>query len=62
MHLNDSPYYNQYKVVSVGGNDTYGITRIPTTVAGAQGCKKSRISSQHKERLPRFGPRGCVKP
>ena len=26
-------------------NDTYGITRIPTTVAGAQGCKKSRISN-----------------
>ena len=31
-------------------------------LAGAQGCKKNRICSQHKERLPRFGPRGCVKP
>ena len=38
------------------------ITRIPTTVAGARGCEKSRVSSQHKDRLPRFGPRGCVKP
>ena len=44
------------------GNDTSGITRIPTTIAGAQGCKKSKISSQHEDRLPRFGPRGCVKP
>ena len=44
------------------GNDTYGITRIPTMVAGARGCEKSRINSQHKDRLPRFGPRGCVKP
>ena len=43
-------------------NDTYGITRIPTTVAGARGCEKSRINNQHKDRLPRFGPRGCVKP
>ena len=43
-------------------NDTYGITRIPTTVAGAQGCKESRASRQLKDRLPRFGPRGCVNP
>ena len=43
-------------------NDTYGIKRIPTMVAGAQGCEKSRISNQHEDRLPRFGPRGCVKP
>ena len=42
------------------GDDTYGITIIPTTVAGAQGCEKSRNNSQHKDRLPRFGPRGCV--
>ena len=29
---------------------------------GARGCKKSRISNWHEDRLPRFGPRGCVKP
>ena len=44
------------------GNDTYGITRIPTAVAGARDCEKSRISNQHENRLPRFGPRGCLIP
>ena len=43
-------------------NDAYGITRTHTTVAGARGCEKSRISNQHEDRLPRFRLRGCVKP
>ena len=43
-------------------NDTYGITRIPTTVDGARGREKSGSSRQHTVRLSRFGPQGCVKP
>ena len=43
------------------GNNTYGITRIPSAAAGAQGCEKSGISNQHKDHLPRFGPRGMRK-
>ena len=48
-------------LVSVG-NDTYGITGIPTTVAGRGDREKSRTSRQHKEDLPRFGLQRCVKP
>ena len=43
-------------------NDTYGITGIPSTVAGRGHREKSRTSRQHKGDLPRFGPQRCVKP
>ena len=44
------------------GNDTYGITEIPTTVVGRGDREKSRTSRQHKGDLLRFGPQRCVKP
>ena len=43
------------------GNDTYGITGIPTTVAGRGDPEKSGTSRQHKGDLPRFGPQRYVK-
>src|SRR3954467_10777123 len=47
--------------VSVG-NDTYGITRIPTTVAGHGVERRAGLKEEHAVRLSRFGPLGCVKP
>ena len=44
------------------GNDTYGISGIPSTVAGRRDREKSGTSRQHKGDLPRFGPQRCVKP
>ena len=43
------------------GNDTYGITGIPSMVAGRGDREKSGTSRQHKGDLPRFGPQRCVK-
>ena len=47
--------------VSVG-NDTYGITGIPSTVVGHGDHEECGTSRQHKGDLPRFGPQRCVKP
>ena len=52
----------QARITVSVGNDTYGITGIPSTVAGRGDREESRISSQHKGGLPRFGPQRCVKP
>ena len=43
------------------GNDTYGITGIPSMVVGRGDRDKSGTSRQHKGDLPRFGPQRCVK-
>ena len=44
------------------GNDTYGITGIPSMVAGRVDREKNGTSRRHKGDLPRFGPQRCVKP
>ena len=49
------------ELVSVG-NDTYGITGIPTTVAGRGIVRRAGLADSTKGDLPRFGPQRCVKP
>ena len=61
VHMFRERCVDKNKILSVE-NDTYGITRIPTTVSRAWGCEKSRSNRKHTDRLPRFGLRGCVKP
>ena len=43
------------------GNDTYGITGIPSMVAGRGDREKSGTSRQHKGDLPKFEQQRCVK-
>ena len=51
-----------WRAKDVGGKRHLWDHEDPFFGCGARDCEKSRISSQHKDRLPRFGPRGCVKP
>ena len=56
-------YHQYYTFITMSvGNDTYGIIGNPFYGWRARGCAKSGFGSQHKDRLPRFGPQGCVKP
>ena len=44
------------------GNDTYGITGIPTTVAGRWIVRRAGLVDSTMGILPRFRPQRCVKP
>mgnify|MGYP005848627639 CR=1 FL=1 len=48
-------------VMSVGGKHYLWDHEDPFCGCGAGDCENSKISNQHKDRLPRFGPRGTRK-
>ena len=48
--------------MTVGGKRHLQDQKNPYYGCGARGCEKSGSDRKHTDRLPKFGPQGCVKP